>query len=116
MVANNEWYDYEAKYVEGEMELVVPARIGEDAAARAQELAVRAFVASECEGMARVDLFVRSDGEVLVNELNTIPGLHRARASTRSSSRRAGSRTRALLERLIDLALERHERRRALRY
>ena len=43
-------------------------------AARAQELAVQAFVASECEGMARVDLFVRGDGEVLVNELNTIPG------------------------------------------
>ena len=45
--------------------------------ARAQELAVRAFVAIECEGMARVDMFVRTDGEVLVNELNTIPGLHR---------------------------------------
>ena len=57
------------------MELVVPARvIAEAAAARAQELAVRAFVATECEGMARVDMFVRSDGEVLVNELNTIPG------------------------------------------
>ena len=39
-----------------------------------QELAVEAFVATECEGMARVDLFVREDGEVLVNELNTIPG------------------------------------------
>ena len=61
-------------------------------AARAQELAVQAFVASECEGMARVDLFVRRDGEVLVNELNTIPGFT-SRASTRSSSRRRASRT-----------------------
>ena len=93
VVASNEWYDYEAKYVDGEMELVVPARVSEAAAARAQELAVQAFVASECEGMARADLFVRSDGEVLVNELNTIPGSP-PRASTRSSSRRAASRTR----------------------
>src|SRR4029077_14922785 len=61
VVAGNEWYDYEAKYEEGEMELVVPARVSEAAAARAQELAVQAFVASDCEGMARADMFVRSD-------------------------------------------------------
>ena len=73
-VTRNEWYDYEAKYADGEMELVVPARISAEQTARAQELAVRAFVATECEGMARADLFVRDDGEVLVNELNTIPG------------------------------------------
>ena len=76
MVANNEWYDYEAKYVDGEMELVVPARVSEEAAARAQELAVQAFVASECEGMARVDLFVRRDGEVLVERAEHDPRLH----------------------------------------
>ena len=56
------------------MELVVPARISAEQTARVQELAVHAFVATECEGMARVDCFVRDDGEVLVNELNTIPG------------------------------------------
>src|SRR3981189_3241089 len=74
VVTHNEWYDYEAKYDEGEMDLVVPARISEAQLERAQELAVRAFVATDCEGMARADLFVRADGEVLVNELNTIPG------------------------------------------
>ena len=52
----------------------MPARISDEETARAQELAVRAFVATECEGMARVDMFVRDDGEVLLNELNTIPG------------------------------------------
>ncbi len=56
------------------MDLVVPARLTDEQIERAQELAVRAFVATDCEGMARVDLFVRDDGEVLVNELNTIPG------------------------------------------
>ena len=74
VVTHNEWYDYEAKYDEGEMDLVVPARLTDDQIEQAQELAVRAFVATECEGMARADMFVRDDGEVLVNELNTIPG------------------------------------------
>ena len=54
--------------------LLVPARVSTEQVERAQELAVRAFVATDCEGMARVDMFVREDGEVLVNELNTIPG------------------------------------------
>jgi D-alanine-D-alanine ligase len=115
VVANNEWYDYEAKYEEGEMELVVPARVGDEAAARAQKLAVQAFVASECEGMARVDLFVRRDGEVLVNELNTIPGFTSTSVYAKLFEA-SGIPYAALLERLIDLALERHERRRSLRY
>ena len=86
VVTHNEWYDFEAKYDEGEMDLVVPARITDEQIERAQELAVRAFVATDCEGMARADLFVREDGEVLVNELNTIPGFtvdERLRAALR---------------------------------
>ncbi len=58
VVTRNEWYDYEAKYDEGEMDLRVPAGIPEEQSARAQELAVQAFVATDCEGMARADLFV----------------------------------------------------------
>ena len=92
VVTHNEWYDYEAKYDEGEMDLIVPARITTQQLERAQELAVRAFVATDCEGMARADLFVREDGEVLVNELNTIPGFTR-RASTPGCSRTRASRT-----------------------
>ena len=94
VVTHNEWYDFEAKYDEGEMDLVVPARITDEQIERAQELAVRAFVATDCEGMARADMFVRDDGEVLVNELNTIPGSPR-RASTRGCSKRRASRTRS---------------------
>jgi D-alanine-D-alanine ligase len=115
VVVNNEWYDYEAKYADGEMELVVPARIDEEAARRAQEVAVGAFVASECEGMARVDLFVRADGEVLVNELNTIPGFTGTSVYAKLFEA-TGVAYPKLLERLIELALERHERRRSLRY
>jgi D-alanine-D-alanine ligase len=115
VVTNEEWYDYAAKYEEGEMDLVIPARVSAEQIARAQELAVDAFVATECEGMARADLFVRGDGEVLVNELNTIPGFT-ATSVYAQLFEASGISYSALLERLIELALERHERRRNLRY
>ena len=74
IVAHADWYDFEAKYEEGGMDLVVPARIGDEAIARVRELAARVFRAIDGSGLARCDFFVRDDGEVLVNELNTIPG------------------------------------------
>jgi D-alanine-D-alanine ligase len=115
VVTHNEWYDYEAKYDEGEMDLVVPARVTDAQIERAQELAVRAFVATDCEGMARADLFVRDDGEVLVNELNTIPGFTSTSVYARLFEE-SGVPYGALLERLADLAVERYERRRSLRF
>jgi D-alanine-D-alanine ligase len=115
VVTHNEWYDYEAKYDDGEMDLLVPARIGEEQIERAQALAVSAFVASDCEGMARADLFVRSDGEVLVNELNTIPGFTSTSVYARLFEE-SGIRYPELLRRLADLAVERHERRSALKF
>jgi D-alanine-D-alanine ligase len=114
-VTNNEWYDYEAKYEDGEMELVVPARISAAQASRAQELAVEAFEATECEGMARVDMFVRDDGEVLVNELNTIPGFTATSVYAKLFAA-SGVPYGELVERLCDLALERHDRRSRLRF
>jgi D-alanine-D-alanine ligase len=115
VVTHNEWYDYEAKYDEGEMDLVIPARITDEQIERAQELAVRAFVATECEGMARADMFVRDDGEVLVNELNTIPGFTATSVYAKLFDA-SGVAYGELLERLVDLALERHERRARLRF
>jgi D-alanine-D-alanine ligase len=114
-VTNNEWYDYSAKYDEGEMDLIVPARIAAEQAARVQELAVQAFVATECEGMARVDCFVRADGEVLVNELNTIPGFTSTSVYAKLFEA-SGTPYPQLLDRLIELAIERHERRSRLEY
>ena len=67
------WYDYKAKYTPGGMELIVPARIPERVRERVRALAIETFLKAGCSGLARVDFFV--DGEdVLVNELNTIPG------------------------------------------
>ncbi len=115
VVTHNEWYDYEAKYDDGEMDLVVPARITDRQLERAQELAVRAFIATDCEGMARADLFVREDGEVLVNELNTIPGFTSTSVYARLFED-SGIPYAELLARLADLAVERFERRSALKF
>jgi D-alanine-D-alanine ligase len=111
-----DWYDYSAKYDEGGMDLIVPPRITEEQIARVQELAVESFVATECEGMARVDFFVReSDDEVLVNELNTIPGFT-ATSVYAKLFEASGIPYPELLDRLVQLALERHERRSRLQY
>jgi D-alanine-D-alanine ligase len=115
VVTRNEWYDFEAKYDDGEMDLVVPARISEEQIERAQELAVRAFVATDCEGMARADMFVREDGEVLINELNTIPGFTATSVYARLFDE-SGIPYGELLQRLADLAVERFERRRQLKF
>ncbi|UTI64626.1 D-alanine--D-alanine ligase [Paraconexibacter antarcticus] len=73
IVIEGEWYDYEAKYTPGGMELVVPARISPTAAARVKALAAHAFTAAGCSGLARADFFVSGE-DVLLNELNTMPG------------------------------------------
>jgi D-alanine-D-alanine ligase len=103
----SDWYDYEAKYAEGGMELIVPARISDDAAERVRELARRVFVLCGCSGLARCDFFV--DGEaVLVNELNTIPGF--TDTSVYGKLLEAdGIPYAELCDRLVRLALERHE-------
>src|SRR5215218_2034138 len=111
----SEWYDYKAKYEEGGMDLVVPPRLDEATIARVQELAVAAFVASDCEGMARVDFFVREDGKVLVNELNTIPGFTSTSVYAKLFEA-SGISYRELLDRLVELALERRDRRERLKY
>ena len=110
IVAHADWYDYSAKYDEGGMDLVIPARISPEADERVRELAVDSFVATECEGMARIDFFVRDDGEVVVNEINTIPGFTSTSVYAELFEA-AGVPYAELLDRLIALALERHERR-----
>jgi len=114
IIAHAEWYDFSAKYDEGGMELIVPPPISAETVEEVRRLAVAAFVAGECEGMARVDFFVRrSSGrdEVLVNELNTIPGFTSTSVYAKLFAE-SGIPYSELLDRLIALALERHERQR----
>ncbi len=115
IVPHGEWYDYAAKYDPDGSDIIVPARIPDDIAARVQALAVDSFIATECEGMARVDFFVREDGEVVVNELNTIPGFTATSVYARLFEA-SGIPYAELLDRLIQLALDRHERRSGLEY
>ena len=110
-----DWYDYSAKYEEGGMDLIVPPRLPAGIVERVQELSVDSFVATECEGMARIDCFVTPAGEVLINELNTIPGFT-ATSVYAKLFEASGIPYPELLDRLIELALERHERRAKLRY
>jgi D-alanine-D-alanine ligase len=115
IVANSDWYDFSAKYDEGGMDLVIPPRVPKDAIERVQDLSVQAFRVTECEGMARADCFVRADGEVLINELNTIPGFT-ATSVYAKLFEASGIPYEELLERLVQLALERHERRAQLKF
>jgi D-alanine-D-alanine ligase len=113
---DHEWYDFASKYDEDGMELVIPPELPQQTIELVQRRAVEAFVASECEGMARVDFFVREgDNEVIVNELNTIPGFT-ATSVYAKLFQASGIAYPDLLDRLIELALERAERRAQLEY
>jgi D-alanine-D-alanine ligase len=108
------WYDYDAKYTPGGMRLVLPARIGKRAGERVRELAITAYKAVDCAGLARVDFFVDGD-RVLVNELNTMPGF--TTTSVFASLFEAdGIAYPELLDRLLSLALERHAEQRRHRH
>lgn len=72
--ANEEIYDFEAKYINPESTLYIPARISEDTMVKIQQQAVKAYKAIGCEGLSRVDFFAKDNGEILLNEINTFPG------------------------------------------
>jgi D-alanine-D-alanine ligase len=102
-----DWYDYEAKYTDGGMELVIPARISDTAAERVRAIAVEAFDHCGCSGLARVDFFV--DGEdVVLNELNTMPGQTPTSVYAKLWAA-SGLAYPDVLERLCVIGVERHE-------
>jgi D-alanine-D-alanine ligase len=112
IVAHGEWYDYETKYRDGGMELVVPAPIPAEQAGRLQALAVEAFRIGACAGLARCDFFVEPDGRVLVNEVNTMPGFTETSVYAKLWEA-AGLPYPDLCDRLVALAVERHEKARS---
>ncbi len=108
------FYSYEAKYVDDGAELRIPAVLAPAQAELVQQTAIRTFQALDCAGMGRVDFFLRSDGELLVNEINTIPGFTRISMYPKLWEASGIGQT-ELVSRLIDLALERHGRKRRLK-
>lgn len=115
VVANGDWYDYENKYREGGMELVVPAPISADQISEVRELAVKAFRLGGCSGLARCDFFVEPDGTVLVNEINTMPGFTQTSVYAKLWQA-SGLEYPALCDRLVVLAVERHQRARSYEF
>jgi D-alanine-D-alanine ligase len=74
VVRGHEWYDFEAKYLDDACEFDIPAQLPADVTAQVREIACTVFDVLDCAGLARVDFFVRPDGTVVVNEVNTMPG------------------------------------------
>tara|TARA_B100000029_G_scaffold274423_1_gene269238 strand:+ start:1861 stop:2949 length:1089 start_codon:yes stop_codon:yes gene_type:complete len=74
IIPNAEFYSYEAKYVDGNSRLVIPAELSLEVTKRVQDMAIRAFDAIDCAGLARVDFLIDAQGEVFINEVNTMPG------------------------------------------
>ena len=107
VLPSREFYSYESKYVDGTSGLVIPAPLPADTTARIQELAIRAFKAIDGAGMARVDFFIdRDSGEVLLNEVNTIPGFTGISMYPKLWEA-SGMSYPQLVDRLVELALER---------
>ena len=110
-----DWYDYEAKYTDGGMELVVPARLPDHVLEDVRRLAVDTFVRVGCAGLARVDFFVEDGERVLVNELNTLPGFTKTSVYPKLWEQ-TGVPFPALCDRLIALAIERFEAERSVAF
>jgi D-alanine-D-alanine ligase len=109
IIPSNEFYDYNAKYIDGASDAIIPASLPEELAQRVRGLAIEAFHAVDCEGMARVDfLLSRSSGELFLNEINTLPGFTSISMYPKLFAAE-GLPYPALLDRLIELAFERQE-------
>lgn len=108
ILADSQWYDFETKYTDGRMKLEVPAVIDDETTREIQELAVEVFKLADCAGMARCDFFVESDGTVLLNEVNTVPGFTGTSVYGKLWEA-SGLPYGELCSRLVELAVERHE-------
>ncbi len=114
IVANQDFYSYDAKYIDKGSVTVIPAKISKRAARNIQELAIKTFNVLNCEGMSRVDFFLKRNGNIVVNEINTIPGFTDISMYPKLMEA-SGIPVTKLLDRLIELALERFEKEKKLR-
>ena len=115
ILPSREFYDYEAKYIDDGSKIVIPAPLTAEQAANVRRMAVEAFTAIDCAGMARVDFLLASDsGIIYLNEVNTIPGFTTISMYAKMWAA-SGLDYPRLLDRLIDLARERHQEKQSLR-
>jgi D-alanine-D-alanine ligase len=115
IVVHSGFYSYDSKYIDDKAaEVVVPASISHEASERIRAMAVEAFHVLGCSGLARVDVFLTDSGEVLINEINSLPGFTRISMYPKLWQA-AGMTYSELVTRLIELALEKHRSRQALK-
>ena len=108
VIPSREFYDYAAKYLDGASQLLIPAPLDPETAAQVRQLALEAYLAFDCAGMARVDfLLSRATGELFIGEVNTIPGFTSISMYPKLWEA-SGIPYAELIDRLIELALERH--------
>lgn len=114
IIANQEFYSYDAKYIDEGAVAEIPAKIDKKTIKKIQELAIKVFQVLNCEGMGRLDFFLKKNGEVIVNEINTIPGFTKISMYPKlwEASRLSLSK---LLDKLIELALERFKKEQKLK-
>ncbi|MBI1802953.1 MAG: D-alanine--D-alanine ligase [Ignavibacteriae bacterium] len=113
--SSNEFYDYDAKYVDGKSTAVIPAKLPKSVVKKIQELAIRTFKAVDCSGMGRVDFLVTKQGnKIYLNEINTIPGFTSISMYPKLWEA-SGLSYSKLLDRLIELAIDRYRQRQSLK-
>ena len=115
IVPKKDFYDYKAKYEDGETALIIPADVTDSEYKQIKDMAIRAFKALDCSGLVRADFFLTKDGKALINEVNTMPGF------TPFSMfpllwKHTGVEYPQLIERLVKLAEERHDQKQQIKY
>jgi len=105
IVVENGWYDYQNKYFDQQTKLIIPAKIGMEKVVEVKELAIRTYQAMDCRGLARVDMFLTDDGDLIINEINTLPGFTQKSMYPKLWAA-SGLEYVDLVDRIIDLALE----------
>ena len=115
IIPTHEFYSYDAKYLdENGAELKIPAKLDEQTKKRVQEMAIKTYQALCCEGLSRVDFFLKETGELFVNEINTMPGFTKISMYPKLWEE-SGITYTGLITRLIELAISRHEKERAIK-
>jgi D-alanine-D-alanine ligase len=114
IISSNEFYDYDAKYVDGKTDENIPAKITDEVSEEIQDMAIKTYKALDGEGMARVDFLLSDTGEVYLNEMNTIPGFTSISMYPKLWEA-SGVQYKELLDELISLAMERSEEKKNLK-
>ncbi|GAF66631.1 D-alanyl-alanine synthetase A [Bacillus sp. TS-2] len=110
IISTGEFYSYEAKYIdETGAILEIPAKLSEEMIEKIQDISLKAYEALNCEGLARVDVFLTENNEIIVNEINTLPGFTKISMYPKLWEQ-SGISYSMLIEKLIELAIERHQR------